>query len=237
MSKQNIIFFLGGAAAGGLITWIIEEARLRDLNTAWELEYAELLEESYASEENEETPEDEKEDDKEQDARMDKRYHRKVDAYRSYHRSYRRADDVLAENEHPLDDGEEPTDEITMTPEELVEAVTDPNYKDGKEMYERKERARIKGPTLITNKSFNEDFPEFDKDELYYYTLNDVLATEDDEVVDNELYVVGDCLDKFDFRHNAEDIIYIRNAGMSTDYTIHKVRGAFSPPEEDGIWG
>lgn len=259
MNKQTIIFFLGGAAAGAVITLIIEEVRMKAQREAYEEDFDQLIEDCQkivdeATEEawginpdsddglyDEERESTVSSGDREglgfPGARTQAQYH----DYRGHYLDEEAKDAAgektlarLMESEHPMDDDEEPSDAIEVTPEELAKVTAGADYVEGEKMYERKEAARVKGPHLIKQESYDEDFPEFDKDSLYYYTVNDVLATEDDEVIDNALYIVGECLDKFDFRHNEEETIWIRNAGMNTDYQVFKVRGEFISHDEMG---
>lgn len=69
--------------------------------------------------------------------------------------------------------------------------------------------------------------PGFDVGTLFYYTEDDILATEEEERIDNPEFYVGNCLDKFGFRDNDESSIYIRNYRVQYDYEICKVRSSF----------
>lgn len=107
------------------------------------------------------------------------------------------------------------------------ELVTDENrdYIAGEEAsYEMRVGQK---PKLITSDSYYNDYLHFDKVCLDYYTENDVLVdTEANEEIQDEMRVVGTCLDKYDFRHNDdESIIYVRNMSFGTDYEISKVYG------------
>jgi hypothetical protein len=69
---------------------------------------------------------------------------------------------------------------------------------------------------------------------LLYYTENDTLTIHDDEDMGEDIIYldeiadfIGDALDKFDFRHSDEKVIYVRNFRRSTDFEITKVYGAF----------
>ena len=62
--------------------------------------------------------------------------------------------------------------------------------------------------------------------ELLYYTKNGVLTDEEDNVIqeDAEAIMIGDILDKFDFKENdQQQYICVRNEKRGTDYKITKV--------------
>lgn len=64
---------------------------------------------------------------------------------------------------------------------------------------------------------------------LYYYAHNDVLTDEEGEIIEDEDLIVGNCLDKFQFRSNDEIDVYIHNQTLDCYYKVHKI---FSPMEE-----
>lgn len=86
-----------------------------------------------------------------------------------------------------------------------------------------------KKPRIVSRGEY--DSPEFehhDKATLYYYAVDDVLATEDDEVIEDPSTIIGDALDKFGFRHNDEEVIYVRNYGFQVDYEVEKLDKSFA---------
>ena len=83
---------------------------------------------------------------------------------------------------------------------------------------------------IISEDSFNNDFPQYSKSTLMYYVGDDTLATEEDEVIDNWDEVVGDLLDIYGFRYDdyeGNDHMYIRNGFLGTDYEVQRIRGSF----------
>lgn len=141
---------------------------------------------------------------------------RKESEYTNYSNFYQ-AKPSLEEVSKFVEDTEENVDIV----EELIERdAYDENMTD--------EEVLEKQAKLITYEDFDLGFHQFDKDTLYYYSENDTLVTEDEELVENENIVIGNCLDKYDFRHSDEDVIYVRSYNMRTDYEIRKVRSIFS---------
>lgn len=117
----------------------------------------------------------------------------------------------LAEQEHPEDDEED----------------TDMDYNGYSEEEFNQAKKVGAGPRIIRAADYGED-PKLDCKQLIYYTDDDTLATEDDEIVDDISGLIGDALTKYDFINNNEDSIYVRNERRSTDYEIIKVHGSFS---------
>lgn len=91
-----------------------------------------------------------------------------------------------------------------------------------------KPRYSLAGPKLIKAEDYGTD-PAFDRMTLYYYTGNDVLINEEENPYEVEIaeYMIGDCLEKYNFKESSERSIYVRNAKYGCDYEIIKVPGNF----------
>lgn len=89
-------------------------------------------------------------------------------------------------------------------------------------------QAKRNQPKLIRAEEFG-NMPGQDRITLYYYTGNDILTNDEEDPyeVDVAELMVGDCLEKFGFRTNNEEAIYVRNLVYGADYEIIKVRGDF----------
>ncbi|MDO4378317.1 MAG: hypothetical protein Q4C64_04085 [Erysipelotrichia bacterium] len=81
-------------------------------------------------------------------------------------------------------------------------------------------------PKLIKVEDFGEIFT-YDTETLYLYRDDSILADENDDIIENEDELIGDCLDKFNFRDSNETSIYVRNDRLRTDYEILKVNGSY----------
>ena len=88
-----------------------------------------------------------------------------------------------------------------------------------------------RGGTEVSEAEFD-DAPEEDRVELFYYVTDDILATEDNEIVDqDELF--GDAL--AEFRANDEpDICATSAARPGTYYMITKMAMSFSEVTNHG---
>ena len=111
---------------------------------------------------------------------------------------------------------------------ELIDE-TNENYYAGLEM--TNEMNSGKKPRLISAESYWDEYPHHAKANLEYYTESDILVDlETEEEIDDEELMVGNCLDKYDYRNDDMcTIIYVRNFSFGIDYCISKVFGAWEP--------
>ena len=127
-------------------------------------------------------------------------------------------DDDEGESDDENDSMCQSEDENSLVTDEFEEEIKEANYY----------AAERRKPKLIKEDTFEYDGRDiYDKIDLYYYVDDDVLASEDEEIIDNIEHTVGDCLDKFGFRNNDEGEIYVRNFYTMTDYRITKMFTAF----------
>lgn len=90
------------------------------------------------------------------------------------------------------------------------------------------EKNRNRKPKIISVDELGDLEAYIEEKTLFYYTYDDVLTDEDDNEIDNPGYLVGDCLEKYDFANNDENVIYVLNYSIDTCYEIQKVRGSWS---------
>lgn len=119
---------------------------------------------------------------------------------------------AMAEAEHPQDSGE------------------DTEFESQEEKDERYD-AELHGDKIIHKEPFliqEDDFAEmnhYDKEVLYWYDNDDILATEGDEIIEDVMSTVGTFIDMFD--DPGLDGIFVRNARLSTDYNIIRLNESF----------
>lgn len=134
-----------------------------------------------------------------------------------------------AEAEHPEEDpvGEDNLDgDLEETDAAEDNGIVDPAEELSRFVNEMARKNRP--PKLITFEAFdNELRGVYEKETLYYYVYDDVLATENEEEITNVAGLIGDALDKFGFRDNNEEVIYVRNFVLMTDYEIIKAWAEF----------
>ena len=114
--------------------------------------------------------------------------------------------------------------------DEVIRKAEEKLLKEEKPMEEDDPVSDLKGPRIIRKEEYGED-RSLDSEELYYYTDDDVLADEYNEIIDEDTqpYLIGDALDKFNFRNNSDRYRYVRNEKYGKDYRIEKIRGSFRP--------
>lgn len=152
-------------------------------------------------------------------------------AYTDYYRGIKARDSVddesvsvdPAENEHPEEDSD---DDISEDEYAEITAETDEEYESYLMTKEIKQGYKD-GPKIISMDAFEDERRDFDKVQLYYYTEDDILADENEDIIDDVERVVGDALDKYDFRNNDDMYVCVRNINYSTDYIIGKVLGSY----------
>ena len=218
MKFKSVIIFTLGAATGGLVATLFWREKYRqkyqkqaDEKVESMLDYVNRIRER--SEGSKARTKYEIKNENEVNSPKDK------DKVRvTYHDIYtgsvtNRAEDKLAESEYPREEAEE-------------------SGESGDERSERTERMKdTKGekPKIIKAVDFENQYTWFDKCTLLYYTEDGVLANADDgEPVDDVERFVGDALDKFGFRNNDEEVIFVRNFSRGSDYEIAKVFGAWA---------
>lgn len=222
MNLKGVVIFTLGAVAGGLATTLFWREKYRqkykkeaDDKVASMLEYVNRLREKeknsglssqrqYTAQDSELGPDISEggERPKRRDPRVRVNYH-------DYYPQTNDAEDALAESEYPREDDE-------LTGDERHENKV-------KMKNENKER-----PRLVSASSFETEYIWFDKATLLYFTDDDMLVFEENnEPVDDEDQIVGDCLERFDFKTNNEKVVYVRNFARGTNYEVYKVYGAW----------
>lgn len=86
-------------------------------------------------------------------------------------------------------------------------------------------------PKLISEDALGELPGYIEHKVLFFYKLDDILTDEEDNVIDDPDYLLGDCLDKYNFRESEETIIFVRNFALDTVYEVQKVDAAFDDGE------
>lgn len=91
------------------------------------------------------------------------------------------------------------------------------------------EEAAKRTPELIDDASFYNTCMYYDKITWTYYAQDDILANEDEVIVDDPERYLGNLLDVSGFlRDPAVTEIFVRNASLSTDYLITKMDASYA---------
>lgn len=79
-------------------------------------------------------------------------------------------------------------------------------------------------PYIITIDQFNNEMEHYDKATIHYYSLDDILTDENEDVIENYNNIIGDeALSCFGMDSEDPDIVYVRNERFGTDYEIIRV--------------
>jgi uncharacterized protein YnzC (UPF0291/DUF896 family) len=218
------IIFLSGAAVGGVISWFVAKRKFENLADKEIAEarefYINRIREQYGVDVRAKksiAEESAKEKPKEID-RVDylakKQDTEEID-YTTYYQNKKSVSAAvdLAEMEYPVE-GDENEEESY-------------NYRDGKrDSEELNSRTDIE---LISPESFAVDYSQFDKETLFYWTEDETLSDERDEIIDDADRIVGDCLAQSGIMYDdtPKAVIYVRNYDLGTDYEIQKIVGSF----------
>lgn len=86
-----------------------------------------------------------------------------------------------------------------------------------------------KDPYIISATEFSDEMPHFSKVCLSYYEQNHVFINdEDDEVIDDPRYLIGDAYEYFGCNVDEPNVVYIRNYKQSTDYELTRLDSFYS---------
>lgn len=89
-------------------------------------------------------------------------------------------------------------------------------------------KANRNRPPRIISVDDLEDVPAYyDQKTLFYYTIDEALTDEEDELVDEPALLLGDCLDKYNFRESDEKVIFVQNFALDTIYEVTKVVSSY----------
>lgn len=100
--------------------------------------------------------------------------------------------------------------------------------KQAKALHDTHQKTKNRAPKIISSEAVSDLPPHVPLISLRYYQNNNVLVTEEDgEVIDDPGNFVGDCLTKYGFDVNDEDVIYVMNYSQDVAYEIQKVFGMY----------
>lgn len=121
--------------------------------------------------------------------------------------------------------------------EKSSEDIVDPDNPSmeelGREATEEHKANRHKPPKIISEEAVAELPGYFDNVVLFYYTEDETITNEEDVVIDDPDYLIGDALDKFNFRESDEEIIFVQNFELDTVYEIQKIRQAYNWDDQE----
>lgn len=211
---NKLLYFLLGfgiGAATGIIGYKIYADRIIRLSNEEFDEYEDIADNYIRKNSDEVNPlpltPDEKREIKE---KLSKNYEETTN-YAAMYKGY------AANYEHPVDSDEDEEDIVEETDDDIAleESLDHQKTKD-------------RPPKIISVDALADLPARIDMQTLFFYTDNEVLANEADEEIDDPGYFLGDALDKYDFRNNDEERIYVLNYATDTCYDVQKIRGLYS---------
>ena len=86
-----------------------------------------------------------------------------------------------------------------------------------------------KPPKVVSYEEYwSPEYEYHDKCELNYFTEDEILASPENEEIEDVFGLIGDTIQRSGFNRNDEKVIYVRNYELSRDYEIAKVFGAYA---------
>lgn len=90
-------------------------------------------------------------------------------------------------------------------------------------------RADADKPYIISVEDFSEEMPHYDKETILYYEVDNTLADNNDEIIQDVSGTIGDnALESFGVDSDDEDIVYIRNGRLGIDYEVIRQHKSFA---------
>ena len=235
MDLKNVAFFFSGVGIGGLAGFLVTKKVLEKKYSEdaekkiKEIESYYNLSDEYKRGEDVNPPE---EDNDRQKLRKENLY-RRPESRTDYTQCYKAQNTAIKDSPILADeDEEEGVDPAEM--EHPEEEDTEEDDEDEEEAHAYHQKNRKRKPRIISEKDVGDLPPHVDSELLYYYTENDVLVTDNEEVLDDPETFVGD-FDKYGFKTSDERIIFVMNYELDTCYEIQKVFGEYDP--EYGVSG
>lgn len=95
------------------------------------------------------------------------------------------------------------------------------------ETVEISNRNKNRPPRIISAEEASNLDNHISSNVLYYYTENELVVDDDENIVDDPERILGDSLIKYDFINSDETIIFVLNYELDACYEIQKVDGFF----------
>lgn len=138
------------------------------------------------------------------------------------------SEDEMAENMHPVDSDE---DDIEALDE--VDNEKDLNEQEAMDADEYHKKNNGKKPKIISKDNLDSVPSHFETSEWVFWAGDDVMTDDDgSSVIEDPERFVGDCLDKYDFRNNDEEELYILSYEYDTLFIITKYFKSYGSTHE-----
>lgn len=149
--------------------------------------------------------------------------------YTAYSEGIEAPDDMIVKPEKSIVEPEDADDEDDEDEVSAWDEQFEANYIRGLKESVEMESHRHDRPKIIKHSQYGE-YGTLTQAPLIYYQEDDTLVDpESDEVVEDLDLYVGNCLDKYGFRRNAESVLYVRNMFLGYDFEITKRFDSYAP--------
>lgn len=96
------------------------------------------------------------------------------------------------------------------------------------EAFEFHQKNKNKPPKIISAEAYSNLPAHIEQGVLYFYSLDEVLADENEEYIEEPEMLIGDALTKYGFIDNDESLIFVMNYATDTCYEIQKIEASWT---------
>lgn len=215
MSVKNILCFIGGVvvgAAGGVLATrqyfkakyqAEADAEIEEMSQYYSKKYDDLVGLFYGEDDLKNELKEEQEEKPQDESEIREKLQRNYEQTTNYAKMY-----------HSKEEEENLEEEFESERDAAESATEDHN------------RNKDKPPRIISEGALGEIPAYYENKVLFFYRLDDVVTDEEDNVIDDPEYLLGDCLDKYNFRESEEKLIFVRNFALDTVYEVQKINAA-----------
>lgn len=228
MNTKNILIFLSGIITGGTIGVLATKGYYKKKFDKMGEEYRSDLDEYYrgvdsyargiTDDDDEINPVNNEESRENGPLNQEKRNEIREKLKRNYRETTNYASFYKNKNITDPDDSENNREAEKYEPDPTPE----------EEANEEHEQNRHREPRIISYEKLGEIPNHYEEEALYYYTYDEVLTTDEGEVIEEPERLIGDALDKYDFRNNDEESIIVQNFALNKIYEISKFQAAYA---------
>lgn len=230
MNIKNILYFIGGIIVGGSVSVFATKKHFQEKYKAYYEEDRNYLETYYGkTNEYRKKKKEENEDPSEMDvsrpggrmtpeerASVKEKLQKNYEQTTNYAAMYKTSSDDIdpAEMEHPEEGEPEPTNDQNEVSEEKA--------------FEDHQKNMNKPPKIISVEDYSNLPAHIDQQVLYFYSYDETLCDENEEIIEEPELLIGDALTKYDFVDSDESCIFVMNYATDTCYEIQKVDASYS---------
>lgn len=108
------------------------------------------------------------------------------------------------------------------------ELENDQNEVSEEQAFEEHRKNMNKPPKIISAEAYSNLPAHIDQQVMYFYSYDEVLCDENEEMIEEPALLVGDALTKYDFADSDERCIFVMNYATDTCYEIQKIDASWT---------